>query len=80
LDRRKRLAVKGKDDTWLNTIRLIKFHFFPAEKFEEAKKLKFIIEELSKESQSLCKFELDKREAIKKENYEDAQKIKVTTL
>ena len=58
----------------------IKFHSFPAEQFEEARKLKYIIDELSKESEAFCKFELDKREAVRKENYDAAQKIKVHEL
>lgn len=49
----------------------------PDENFVEAKRLKLVIEELSKAGEVLCRFEVEKKEAIIREDYDTAKAKKV---
>lgn len=51
-----------------------------AENFREAKKLKLVIEELSRAGEVLCRYEVEKKQAIDREDYDTAKIKKVKSV
>lgn len=50
----------------------------PEENFGEAKRLKLVITELCKAGEMLCRYEVEKKEAIAREDYDMAKVKKVS--
>ena len=50
------------------------------ENYQEAKRIKLVINELCKAGEILCRYEIEKREAIAREDYDTAKIKKVFTM
>ena len=53
---------------------------YTAENFREAKKLKLVIEELTRAGEVLCRYEVEKKQAIEREDYDTAKTKKVSKI
>ena len=80
LEIKKKVAIDGESTTkHHDSIKSLPLplSLFPEENFNEAKRLKLVVDELCKAGKMLCRYEVEKKEAISKEDYDAARTAKV---